>query len=357
MKKLITCLLALSLLLVSCQDSGIDSSPELEASASKESQMKLMQLDIDKSVLFKKGKTKDGGFANQVAAINEALLEHGIQLVKMEFLGAEGAGNTVYFKNVGNKQLGADFVPNDFRNWFPRNPFLGEWTDGSLGYWMDGTELRTSSGMTESQTIKAFQSVMNTWGSVNCSNGLVMSNQGVTSTADYGDVGIMQAVLGFGGSFGTAPGTIVQAGNLPADFFEAVGLLDPDGAPGGGAGILGVTFTFVWQDRNGPTDIDNNGKNDVFVREIYMNDGFNWQDAPDDVRGNDVFDYETVMLHEVGHGLSQGHFGKKFMTNKNGKEHYAPYALMNPSYSIAQREITATDNAGHCSNWGSWPNN
>jgi hypothetical protein len=370
MKKLLVFLLALPLLLVSCQDSGIDSSPELEASASKESQMKLMYLNIDKSTLSKKSSNKDGDFLNQVAALNEALLEHNIQLVKMELLGAEEAGNTVFFKNVGNKQLGADFVPNDPRNWFPRNPYLGEWTDGSLGYWMDGTEQGTSSGtnsdgttydgMSEDQTIKAFQSVMNTWGSVNCSNGLVMSDQGITSPGDYGDVGIVQWLVTGGpddnenaqGSGGTAPGTIVHAGNLGAWFFDIIG------GPGGGAGILGVTFTFIWTDENDdPTDIDNNGKDDVFVREIYMNDGFNWQDAPDDEFGNGIFDYETVMLHEVGHGLSQGHFGKAFRNNGNGKLQISPQALMNAWYSTSRRNITGTDNGGHCSNWGDWPNN
>lgn len=313
-----------------------------------------MKLNIDKNIFSKKSSNKNGDFANQVASLNEALLEHNIQLVKMEYLGAEEAGNTVFFSNVGNKQLASDFVPNDPRNWFPSNPYFGEWTDGSLGYWMDGTEQGTTSGMSETETINAFQSVMNTWGSVSCSEGLVMSNQGVTSLADYGDVGYVQWLVSGGtqGSTGTAPGTIVHAGNLPAAFFDAIG------GPGGGAGILGVTFTFIWVNAGVPTDIDNNGKSDVFVREIYMNDGFNWQDAPNDViDDNDIFDYQTVLLHEAGHGLSQGHFGKAFRSGGNNKLHFSPYALMNAWYSIGQREIIATDSAGHCSNWAEWPNN
>lgn len=354
MKKLITYLLMLPLLLVSCQENGIDSVPAQENSASNSTELKLMKINIDKSRLHKKSSNKNGDFANRVAALNEALLEHNIQLVKMEYLGAEGAGNTVFFSNVGNKQSGSDFVPNDPRNWFPSNPFLGEWTDGSLGFWMDGTEQGTTSGMSENETKNAFRSVMNTWGSVNCSNGLVLSDQGVTTPADYGDVGIVQAIVTGGqqGSFGTAPGTIVHAGNLGAWFFDIIG------GPGGGDGILGATFTFIWVNGSDePTDIDQNGKLDVFVREIYMNDGFNWQDAPNDVLFNGIYDYETVLLHEAGHGLSQGHFGKLFGTAANGKLHFAPYALMNAGYTIAQREITATDNAGHCSNWGEWPNN
>ena len=69
------------------------------------------------------------------------------------------------------------------------------------------------------------------------------------------------------------------------------------------------------------------------------------------------FDIETVALHEAGHGLSQGHFGKKFRTDKNGKIHFSPRAVMNASYSGIQTEILKTDNAGHCSIWANWPQN
>lgn len=348
MKKLIIYLLALPILIMSCQETGIDTSSGTEMNASKSSELKLMDININKITLYKKNKNKEGDFANQMTIVNEALIEYGIQIEKMEFLGAEGAGNTVYFKNIGNKQLESEFVPNDPRNWWPANPYLGEWTDGSLGYWMDGTEQGTNSGLSDNQTIDAFQSAMTTWGSVSCSDGLVLSNQGVTSLEDYGDVGYVQWLVtgGFQGSGGVATGSIVHAGNLPPWFFDAIG------GPGGGAGILGVTFTFTWIQ-----DINQNGKGDVAIKEIYMNDGFNWQDAPDDFLGSGEFDYETVILHEAGHGLSQGHFGKAFRNNGNGKLQFAPYALMNAGYSQAQREITASDNGGHCSNWGQWPNN
>ena len=318
----------------------------MEISATNTSGLKLMKLDIDKSALYKKGITKGGDFVNQVAAINEALLEHGIQLEKMEFLGAEGAGNTVFFNDVGNKQLTSDFVPNDPRSYWPSNPYLGEWTDGTIGYYVDGTQQGTTSGLSEDETINAFQSAMNTWNSVSCSEGLVLSYQGATSEADFGDVGLVQYLTGFGGSDGVATGSIVQAGNLPAFWFEAVL---------GSTNVLGVTFTFTYTN----SDLDQNGKADVAIKEIYMNDGYNWQDEPNDVLGNNIYDYETVILHEAGHGLSQGHFGKAFRDNgpDGGKLHFAPYALMNAGYTISQREITATDKGGHCSNWGQWPNN
>ncbi len=352
MKKLLTCLLALPILLWSCQENGIETSPELEVSTSKSNGLKLMEINIDKSLLFKKNSNKKGDFANRVAILNEALLEHGIQLEKMEFLGAEGAGNTVFFKDVGNKQLGSEFVPNDPRNWFSEanGNVPPDFTDGTIPYWTDGSEQGTTSGMTTPQTLSAIHSTMNTWGSISCSEGLRIWDVYTTTpgfddgVSTFGDAGFVQWLEGFGGFPGYAPGSILHGGNLPAAFFEQVT---------GSQNVLGVTFTFTWNE-----DINQNGKGDVAIKEIYINDGFNWQDAPDDVLGNGIYDYETVVLHEVGHGLSQGHFGKAFRDNgKKGKLHFAPQALMNAGYSIGVRNITGTDNGGHCSNWGDWPNN
>ncbi len=64
-----------------------------------------------------------------------------------------------------------------------------------------------------------------------------------------------------------------------------------------------------------------------------------------------------MALHEAGHGLSQAHFGKAFRSGGNGKLHFSPRAVMNATYSGVQTSIDQTDNAGHCSNWASWPNN
>ena len=90
---------------------------------------------------------------------------------------------------------------------------------------------------------------------------------------------------------------------------------------------------------------------DVAFREIYYNDNFSWA-----ANGTNHIDVETVALHEAGHGLSQGHFGSAFRS-ANGKLHFSPSAVMNAAYSGVQLDIGKTDNAGHCSNWGSWPNN
>ena len=338
----------------------------MEISASKSNGLEFVKIDLDKTILSKRSSNKNNDFANRVAILNEALLEHGIQIEKMELYGAEGAGNTVFFKDVGNKQIGVENVPNDPRNWFNETnaPLYGNdnWTDGTIPYWTDGSEQGTSSGtnldgttydgMTSDQTLSAIKSAMSTWGSVSCSDGLRIWDV-YTTTAGFddgvstlGDAGFVQWLEGFGGFPGYAPGSILHGGNLPPAFFEAIG------GPGGGNGILGVTFTFTWN-----LDINDNGIPDVAIKEIYINDNFNWQDAPNDELFSGEFDYETVVLHEAGHGLNQGHFGKAFRNNGNRKLKFSPQALMNAGYTVGRREINATDNAGHCSMWGDWPNN
>ena len=265
-----------------------------------------------------------------VTTLNGALMEHGIQLAKMETYGAEQEGVTVIFKSVGNKQLDLEYLPND-----PRNN-----TGTTVPYLIDGTEMGTASGMTAGETHDAIVSAMNTWDDITCSSGLDIPSYGV---ADF-DIGYVQWLSGFGGIPGYFPGVIAHAGILPGAFSDWI-------ASGGSSSILGVTFTFVYVE-----DLDNNGIREVAFKEVYINNSFNWQDAPDDVLGNGIYDFETAVLHEVGHGLNQAHFGKAIIT-PTGKLRFAPYALMNSSYSIARREVIATDLAGHCSIWAEWPNN
>ena len=119
-----------------------------------------------------------------------------------------------------------------------------------------------------------------------------------------------------------------------------------------GGGVLGATFTFIFVDGGGNlTDIDNNGKLDTAFREIYYDPSFSWADD-----GSSNFDVETIAAHEIGHGLSQGHFGKVFI-DKKGNLKFAPKAVMNAVYISPQRTLLGTDKGGHCSNWAQWPNN
>ncbi|MFD2585623.1 hypothetical protein ACFSQJ_01700 [Croceitalea marina] len=291
----------------------------------------IAKLDLKTSNLqfAKANNTEQNEFSelqSRADALNALLIPYGVQLEKMEYYSADAAGRTVFFSDTGNKQLGSDFVPND-----PRNAG-GE----TVPYIIDGTQLTTASGL---NTFGAIENVMNTWNEVTCSDGLELPNFGVSPT----DIGFISNVFfGFGGSNGFFPGIIVQAGILPSDFFDLV-------APGGGSFILGVTFTLTYIE-----DINEDGVGDVAIKEIYYNDAFNWQDT---VATGGGVDFETVALHETGHALSQAHFGKVSITESNGKVHFSPRALMNAGYSGVNRVVEKTDKAGHCSNWGNWPNN
>ncbi|WP_282136405.1 hypothetical protein [Seonamhaeicola maritimus] len=348
MKTLVKCLFVVPLFFLACQDNEIVSSPEEEVNSFKLDESALIK--IDESILTKinsksnyaKSTDVQRTLEDYVASINEALIDNGIQLSQIDLLGYEEAGITIRFKTVGNKQMAADWVPNDPR-FFAPGP--------DLYYWTDGTELTTTSGMTDIETYTSINNAMQTWATVSCSEGLDLINAGRTDLpidgTVWGDVGFAQWLRGFGGRPGLVPGTILHAGILPLEFFDAF-------SGGNGSGIIAVTFTWIFRGPNGLTDIDNNGKFDTVAREIYYNDAAPFQDAPNDVPGNGIIDFETVALHEAGHGLSQGHFGKAFTDNK-GEVHFAPRAVMNSGAKGAQRELLGTDNAGHCSIWDGWP--
>lgn len=228
-------------------------------------------------------------------------------------------GTVVFANDRGNKQLGAHWVPFDGRRSWNPNP-------ETITYLVDQSAGNTNDGLTNAQTEAAIDRAMATWGNVNCSSGL-----NVVKVADPGvDPSIVDGLLGFGPA-GNIFADITHAGWIPA------GILSNN--------TIGVTFTltFVGGDTNG------DGKADTGIREIYYNDGFVWN-----IDGN--IDVETVALHEAGHGFSQGHFGKIFGVLANGTIHFAPLAVMNAAYSGVQQQLLGTDNAGHCSLWGSWPN-
>lgn len=250
-------------------------------------------------------------------------------VLKAEYLttGESGqVGRTIYFRDVGNKQLADDFVP-------------GLSLDGTndISYYID--ETRPSQDLGATITSAAIARAMTTWEGVSCSQpGIhrMPSNRKIST-------GFVSALLGFGGSFDYTA-DIVHAGWLPGRFFD---LLGEDAS----TYILGVTFTIIFTDENGnPTDLDNNGKADVAWREIYFNDAFHWADG-------DHYDVETIALHESGHGLSQEHFGTAFADPGTGALHFSPLAVMNAAYSGIQTVISETDNAGHCGIWSNWPDN
>lgn len=258
-----------------------------------------------------------------------ALMGENVRVVVTDFLTYEEAGQRVYF-NDRVKQMESHWVPGDPRRY-----------GTSDIYWLSEAVEGTANGVTFELTQTAVDNAMNTWNTVNC------ATIPLVQLPDYGiDWGYVQYLVGMGGIPGWYA-DITHAGWLPGAFFDIIG------GPGGSDSILGVTFTFIWIDSatGDPTDIDNNGKTDVAFREIYYNNQFPWG-----IDTNYPIDVESIVVHETGHGVSLGHFGKLFRT-PNGKLHWAPKAIMNAGYTSVQQELTGTDHGGFCSVWASWPNN
>jgi hypothetical protein len=262
-----------------------------------------------------------------MANANDQLQSQGyqIQLNMIEYYTAQDQqGRTVFFNNVGNKRLSHDFVAND--------PRRADWSGATddITWAMDGSFPDASAGgvldVVASQS--AIANAMATWQNLACAN--LPLNVNATSNAN---IGFMEYII-FGSGSPVIAADVVHAGfGTPVDL-----LLPPP--------VIAATFTFTFTD----TDIDNNGMPDVAFREIYYTNNFNWGI-------NSNIDVETVALHEAGHALSQAHFGKLHKTERNGKFHFAPKAVMNAGYTGVQQQLAGSDNAGHCSNWGSWPNN
>jgi len=234
-------------------------------------------------------------------------------------------GQTIYSKFVGNKQLSSDFSPNDtWRTWSADN-------GNSITYAIDMTEDAEPSGLTAGETETAIVNAFNTWDAVKC------SDFGLTRNPAEGiDLGYLAFIYGMDGSDEIAA-DIMQCG-------WGFSLAE---------GTLGATFTFIWvDDINGdPIDENGDGKNDVAFRETYYNPMYPWgvggAQFPD-------IDVQSVSLHEIGHCLSQAHFGT-ISINRAGKVIVAPRAVMNSMYLGPLHTLLGTDNAGHCSIWDEWP--
>lgn len=270
-------------------------------------------------------------------SMNQKLEAEGLdyRVFKAEYITAaesDEMGAEILAKDIGNKQLGSDFVPNDLRRTWSNNlgPVLTDTDDitYAIDQTIDATPL--SPGVSAVEATNAIQRAMGTWDAQRC------SDLSLTQNDDSGiDIGFIANIFGLGGS-----------PNIVADVQHA-GFRDINF----GGGVLGVAYTLVFVNAGVPTDIDENGKNDVAFREIYYDPSWFW--TVGDFPGVDI---ETIALHEAGHGLSQAHFGTIF--RKKGEITVSPSAVMNAVYlGGEQRSLKGTDKGGHCSNWGQWPNN
>jgi hypothetical protein len=286
--------------------------------------------------------------------LNEQLASRGsnMRVLQAEYVtdgsqGGQESGHTI-IANDRHWRLSSNWVAGDPNRGGRTNlTYVVDQSEGSaLSLLPNGTVGVLPNSVTEAAIDRTFV----TWDS-----GTQCSNLPIQKVADTGvDPDIIDALIltpagqdpTLSPLYGTTLADITEAGWLPRALFDAI-------RPNGSAGILGVTFTLIWVDNETgePTDMDRNGRNDVALKEIYYNRRVPWGD---DLRPVNV-DIESIVLHENGHALDLGHFGKVTL-KKDGSFQFSPRAVMNAVYIFPERALRGTDNGHHCAQFGSWPN-
>lgn len=278
----------------------------------------------------------EGPVSPVLDSINRALASRGlnVQIERAEFVvanksGADAAGQVI-FANDRAKRLTSRWVAGDERraadgdriNWLAVSPFMAA---------------TTSAGLRD--VTASVASAFATWDNQTCST-LDINER------EWGGTTFPSAILDVGLPADPYEANINIIGFLPGTLFDAV-----LGA-GSSESVLGVTFTFVFVNPDdSPTDINHDGRDDTAFKEMWFNNDFTWTTTG---LGSDI-DVQTVALHEIGHALEMGHFGKIFGTLGNLKLHVAPRAVMNAVILGTLRSPLGSDNASFCGNWASWP--
>ncbi|HKK62106.1 MAG TPA: matrixin family metalloprotease [Bacteroidales bacterium] len=332
-KIILTTLIAV-FLTVSCSETSTNSS-SLESAPTT-----LTKPNADGALIESEFRNLDLNSISDFNEINAKLAQDGlpIRLSYAETVtgigGPTSQGGQTIFANDRTKRLTAQWVPSDSRRPGSTNNLsyivFDPFADANFGspQQVDGTP--------------AIDASFETWNDLKA-NSKVMVQKLPSTNANP------SAILG-GNPF---LADISQVGFLPGSIFDAVL------GPGARSSVLGVAFTFIWIDpaTGEPTDVNNDGYDDIALKEVWYNDAFDWTDTGDSSQGIDI---ETVALHENGHALGFGHFGKVSVTgNKPGnlKLHVSPRAVMNAVILGTQRDLLGTDKASYNSIYGDWPSN
>ena len=265
----------------------------------------------------------------------------------------ERDGQTIIVsQDVGNQAFPYQWVENDPR----RHP-----ADGlTLHYRIDLTELPP--GISATDTEAAIEAAVATFNRESCNQNMQLVRMPSDPEASLG--WIQGQVLGTGTPAAPAA-DITFAGWVEDDFWPAAGVPDAMGV------AMPVLFhadgsSWIWGldafDPNQPaTDINDDGKRDLFATEIYFRRSANYVLDDDDL-GNTLFyiDLETIVLHELGHALGMDHFGRTsvilddngdlvdVIVNENSGN------VMNTNNYWVRRELRGSDRASFCQLYANW---